>query len=237
MHILEAYMAAFNMLDATIQLIRESADTETANVGLQELLGIDEIQAKAILDLKLQKLTGLEIDTLRQDHKDTALLIEDYKDILAHEGRVLSIIKDELNEMKAAYGDERRTIIDPNAIDTDEEDLIPEEDVVITISDDGYIKRIPLRTYRGIGSSTPAPLSCSSTPQRTEAETIFFPARSRSGIWAAISRWTMCSAPVPGPLQSVTRKTAGSPLPEMCWIPIASGRRCGICSNAALPTS
>ena len=148
MHILEAYMAAFNMLDATIQLIRESADTETANVGLQELLGIDEIQAKAILDLKLQKLTGLEIDTLRQDHKDTALLIEDYKDILAHEGRVLSIIKDELNEMKAAYGDERRTIIDPNAIDTDEEDLIPEEDVVITISDDGYIKRIPLRTYR-----------------------------------------------------------------------------------------
>ena len=148
MHILEAYMAAFNMLDATIQLIRESADTETANVGLQELLGIDEIQAKAILDLKLQKPTGLEIDTLRQDHKDTALLIEDYKDILAHEGRVLSIIKDELNEMKAAYGDERRTIIDPNAIDTDEEDLIPEEDVVITISDDGYIKRIPLRTYR-----------------------------------------------------------------------------------------
>jgi DNA gyrase subunit A len=148
MHILEAYMAAFNMLDDTIQLIRESADTETANAGLQELLGIDEVQAKAILDLKLQKLTGLEIDTLRQDHRDTALLIEDYKDILAHEGRILSIIKDELNEMKAAYGDERRTVIDPNAIDTDEEDLIPEEDVVITISDDGYIKRIPLRTYR-----------------------------------------------------------------------------------------
>ena len=148
MHILEAYMAAFNMLDATIQLIRDSADTETANAGLQDLLGIDEVQAKAILDLKLQKLTGLEIDSLRKEHTDTALLIEDYRDILAHEARILSIIKDELNEMKAAYGDERRTVIDPNAIDTDEEDLIPEEDVVITISDDGYIKRIPLRTYR-----------------------------------------------------------------------------------------
>jgi len=148
MHVLEAYMAAFNMLDATIKLIRESADTEAANIGLQELLGIDEVQAKAILDLKLQKLTGLEIDSLRKDHHDTGLLIEDFKDILAHEGRILAIIKDELNEMKVAYGDERRTVIDPNAIDTDEEDLIPEEDVVITISDDGYIKRIPLRTYK-----------------------------------------------------------------------------------------
>ena len=148
MHILEAYMAAFNMLDATIALIRESADTEAANAGLQELLGIDEVQAKAILDLKLQKLTGLEIDTLRKEHIDTGIQIEDYKDILAHEARILSIIKDELAEMKAAYGDERRTVIDPNAIDTDEEDLIPEEDVVITVSDDGYIKRIPLRTYK-----------------------------------------------------------------------------------------
>ena len=148
MHILEAYMAAFNMLDATIALIRESADTETANIGLQELLGIDEVQAKAILDLKLQKLTGLEIDSLRKEHVETGLQIEDYKDILAHEARILSIIKDELADMKAAYGDERRTVIDPNAIDTDEEDLIPEEDVVITVSDDGYIKRIPLRTYK-----------------------------------------------------------------------------------------
>ncbi len=148
MHILEAYMAAFNMLDETIRLIRESEDTESANIGLQELLSIDETQAKAILDLKLQKLTGLEIETLRKDYKDTELLIEDYKDILAHEGRILTIIKEELMEMRAAYGDERRTVIDPNAIDTDEEDLIPEEMVVVTISDDGYVKRIPLRTYR-----------------------------------------------------------------------------------------
>ena len=150
-HILEAYMAAFNMLDETIELIRSSEDTESANVGLQGLLSIDEIQAKAILDLKLQKLTGLEIDTLRKEYEDNALLIEDYKDILAHEGRVYSIIKSELAEMKAAYGDERRTEIDVNDIDVDEEDLIPEEDVVVTITEDNYIKRIPLKTYKQQG--------------------------------------------------------------------------------------
>jgi len=150
-HILEAYMAAFNMLDETIELIRNSADTETANVGLQGLLSIDEIQAKAILDLKLQKLTGLEIDTLRKEYDENTRLIADYKDILAHEGRILAIIKDELNEMKDAYGDDRRTEIDVNDLDVDEEDLIPEEDVVVTITEDNYIKRIPLRTYRQQG--------------------------------------------------------------------------------------
>ena len=150
-HILEAYMAAFNMLDATIELIRNSKDTETANIGLQELLGIDEIQAKAILDLKLQKLTGLEIEGLREEYDVNTRLIADYKDILAHEGRIYAIIKDELNQMKEAYGDDRRTEIDVNDLDVDEEDLIPEEDVVVTITEDNYIKRIPLRTYRQQG--------------------------------------------------------------------------------------
>ena len=150
-HILEAYMAAFNMLDETIELIRNSADTEAANIGLQELLSIDDVQAKAILDLKLQKLTGLEIDTLRKEYDENTRLIADYKDILAHEGRILAIIKDELNEMKDAYGDDRRTEIDVNDLDVDEEDLIPEEDVVVTITEDNYIKRIPLRTYRQQG--------------------------------------------------------------------------------------
>ena len=150
-HILEAYMAAFNMLDATIELIRNSKDTETANIGLQELLSIDETQAKAILDLKLQKLTGLEIEGLREEYDANTRLIADYKDILAHEGRIYAIIKDELNQMKEAYGDDRRTEIDVNDLDVDEEDLIPEEDVVVTITEDNYIKRIPLRTYRQQG--------------------------------------------------------------------------------------
>ncbi len=150
-HILEAYMAAFNMLDETIELIRNSQDTETANAGLQELLNIDDVQAKAILDLKLQKLTGLEIESLREEYDANTRLIADYKDILAHEGRILAIIKDELTQMKETYGDDRRTEIDINDIDVDEEDLIPEEDVVVTITEDNYIKRIPLRTYRQQG--------------------------------------------------------------------------------------
>ena len=150
-HILKAYMAAFNMLDETIELIRNSNDAEEANLGLQKLLDIDEVQAKAILDLRLQKLTGLEITALKQEYDEIILLINDLKDILAHEGRVLQIIKDELGEMKEAYGDDRRTEIDPNDLDTDEEDLIPKEDIVITITKDNYIKRIPLRTYKQQG--------------------------------------------------------------------------------------
>ena len=150
-HILEALMAAFNMLDEVIELIRASTDGEAANLGLQDLLSIDEEQAKAILDMRLQKLTGLEITTLKEEYAELIRLMEDLRDILANEGRILNIIKTELTEMKEAYGDDRRTEIDPNPLDTDEEDLIPKEDVVITITEDGYIKRIPLRTYKQQG--------------------------------------------------------------------------------------
>ena len=147
-HILEGLMKAINMLDETIELIRASPDGETANAGLQNLLGIDEDQAKAILDMRLQKLTGLELDSIKKEYEDLIVLMDDLKDILAHDARVREIIKSELREMSDAYGDDRRTVIDPNAIDTDEEDLIPREQVVITISNDNYIKRIPLSTYR-----------------------------------------------------------------------------------------
>ena len=147
-HILEGLMAAINKMDETIELIRASKTAEDASVGLQDLLSIDADQAKAILDLRLQKLTGLEIDAVVGEYNDLKNLMTDLQDILEHEGRVYNIIKQELTEMKEGYGDERRTDIDPNAIDTDEEDLIPREDVVITITNDNYIKRIPLRTYR-----------------------------------------------------------------------------------------
>ena len=147
-HILEGLMAAINRMDETIELIRASKTAEEASEGLQNLLSIDADQAKAILDLRLQKLTGLEIDAVVGEYNDLKKLMIDLQDILDHEGRVLQIIKDELTEMKDGYGDERRTTIDPNAIDTDEEDLIPREDVVITITNDNYIKRIPLRTYK-----------------------------------------------------------------------------------------
>ena len=147
-HILEGLMKALDMLDQTIALIRASKDAAEANEGLRTLLDIDEDQAKAILDMRLQKLTGLEITSLKEEYDQLIELMKDLRDILANESRVLAIIKDELNEMKDAYGDDRRTLINENALDIDEEDLIPMEDVVITISADNYIKRIPLNTYR-----------------------------------------------------------------------------------------
>jgi len=147
-HILEGLMAAINMLDETIALIRESSSGEEANQGLQGLLSIDFDQAKAILDLRLHKLTGLELNSVREEHANLAILMEDLRDILANTGRVYAIIKEELASMKDTYGDERRTVINEMGLEFDEEDLIPREDVVITISKDSYIKRIPLRTYR-----------------------------------------------------------------------------------------
>lgn len=147
-HILEGLMKAINMLDQTIALIRGSKTAEEANEGLRDLLDIDGEQAKAILDMRLQKLTGLELNSIKQEYDDLIVLMNDLRDILANDARVREIIKSELKEMSETYGDDRRTVIDPNAIDTDEEDLIPREQVVITISNDNYIKRIPLSTYR-----------------------------------------------------------------------------------------
>ena len=140
-HILEGLMKAINMLDETIALIRASKTGEEANEGLRDLLGIDEEQAKAILDMRLQRLTGLELNSIRDEYDQLKVQMDDLRDILANESRVLAIIKSETEEMKETYGDDRRTVIDPNAIDTDEEDLIPREA-------DNYIKRIPLSTYR-----------------------------------------------------------------------------------------
>jgi len=150
-HILEGLMKAINMLDETLELIRASSNGDEAREGLMGLLTISEDQAKAILEMRLQKLTGLEIEGLRKEYDDLVTLMADLMHILQNEYRVRDIIKGELAEMKETYGDERRTVIDPNAIDTDEEDLIPKEDVVITITADNYIKRIPLSTYRQQG--------------------------------------------------------------------------------------
>ncbi|MBR6038284.1 MAG: DNA gyrase subunit A, partial [Candidatus Methanomethylophilaceae archaeon] len=150
-HILEGLMKAIGMLDETIALIRASESAEEANAGLRNLLDIDEEQAKAILDMRLQKLTGLELDAIRDEHSALKLQMDDLRDILAKESRINAIIQSELKEMKDAYGDERRTVIDPNPLDSDEEDLIPKQRVVITMSKDSYVKRIPLSTYRQQG--------------------------------------------------------------------------------------
>lgn len=147
-HILDGLIKALNMLDKTIELIRASKTGPEANEGLQNLLSIDQVQAQAILDMRLQRLTGLEINTIREEYDALIVKMNDLRDILATPARIDAIIKDELKQMSDTYGDARRTEINSDSLDVNAEDLIPKEDMVYTLSEDNYIKRIPLRTYR-----------------------------------------------------------------------------------------
>ncbi len=156
-HILEGYLIALDHLDEVIQLIRNSADPETAKTGLMQRFGLSEVQAKAILDLRLQRLTGLERDKIQQEYKEVKELIARLTEILGNEKLRMQIIKDELKELKERYGDARRTEIVHTEEDITIEDIIPNEDMVITISNQGYIKRTSLSEYRtqgrgGVGS-------------------------------------------------------------------------------------
>ncbi|MFA7341805.1 MAG: DNA gyrase subunit A [Candidatus Methanomethylophilaceae archaeon] len=150
-HILEGLMRALDNLDDTIETIRESSNPEAARGALMGLLGLSEEQAKAILDLRLHKLTGMEMESLRDEYRTVTATILDLEDILAHEDRVRVIIRDELLEMKDGYGDMRRTQINYQDIDVEAEDLIPREDLAIIITQDNYIKSMPLDTYRAQG--------------------------------------------------------------------------------------
>jgi len=147
-HILIGLIKAVDALDETIQIIRAAQSPEEAKIALMARFELDEEQAKAILDMRLQKLTGLELESLRQEFADIEKLISELEAILASEERILSIIKGELLQLKTDYGDERKTEIVQNAVDLDVEDLIPVEDMVIMVTQDGYIKRLPLDTYK-----------------------------------------------------------------------------------------
>lgn len=147
-HILEGLLIALDHLDAVITLIRESKTPEEAKSGLITTFNLSEIQSKAILDLRLQRLTGLERDKIKSEYEDLIKLIEFLKNILADESLRMKIIKDELMEIKEKYGDEPRTKIIYDASDFRIEDTIADENVVITISHLGYIKRTPLSEYR-----------------------------------------------------------------------------------------
>lgn len=147
-HILEGLLVALDHLDEIISLIRNSATPEEAKNGLMENYELSEIQAKAILDLRLQKLTGLERDKIKQEYDELMEKIAYLKKILSDEGLRMSIIKEELLEIKEKYGDERRTEIEYSGGDVSIEDMIPDEEVVITISHAGYIKRTPLTEYK-----------------------------------------------------------------------------------------
>ena len=148
-HILEGYKIALDHIDEVIKIIRGARTDEEAKVKLIEKFSLSDVQADAILELKLRRLTGLERDKIEDELKNLLLEIQDLKDILASERRVLDIIKKELLEIKSKYADERRTYIDMTAIDyIEDESLIPEENIVITLTNKGYIKRLPVDTYR-----------------------------------------------------------------------------------------
>jgi DNA gyrase subunit A len=156
-HILQGLIIAIDNLDAVISLIRGSATPEDAKNGLMSQFELSEVQAKAILDLRLQKLTGLERDKLKAEYEELMKTIAYLKEILDKKELRMQIIKEELEEVKEKYGDERRTQIEYAGGDVSIEDMIADEEVVITISHHGYIKRTPLSDYRkqnrgGVGS-------------------------------------------------------------------------------------
>lgn len=148
-HILEGYKIALDHIDDIIKIIKESESDVLAKQRLIEKYRFSEIQADAILELKLRRLTGLEREKIEEELANILKLIEEYKSILASEQKVLEIIKNEMLEIKEKYGDERRTKIDNTAIEyIEDESLIPQEDIIITLTNKNYIKRIPKDTYK-----------------------------------------------------------------------------------------
>ena len=156
-HILEGYLIALDNLDAVISLIRNSIDPDTAREGLMSQFGLTEIQARAILDMRLQRLTGLEREKIQKEYQELIKTIEHLKEILAREDLRMNIIKEELLAIKERFGDDRRTEVVHSAEDINIEDIIADEEMVITVSHQGYIKRTPLVEFKtqgrgGVGS-------------------------------------------------------------------------------------
>jgi DNA gyrase subunit A len=148
LHVLEGLRIALDNLDAVIQLIRKAVDPPTAKAGLVKKYGLSEIQAQAILDMRLQRLTNLEREKILEEHKATDALIARLKQILASEHEVNAIITEEMQEVKKTFGDARRTEIVDETTEISIEDMIVEEDMAVTISHEGYIKRNPVSLYR-----------------------------------------------------------------------------------------
>lgn len=147
-HILEGLIIALDNIDEVIKLIRSSRTGQEAKEGLMSRFGLSERQAQAILDMRLQRLTGLERDKIEAEYAELQKMIAYYKEVLANESMVLGIIKDELTEIKRKYADERRTEISALEGEIDMLDLIAEEDMVVTLTHYGYVKRLPKATYR-----------------------------------------------------------------------------------------
>ncbi|NRR24920.1 DNA gyrase subunit A [Brevibacillus sp. MS2.2] len=147
-HILEGLRIALDHIDEIISLIRSSQTTEEARTGLMENYSLSYEQAQAILDMRLQRLTGLEREKIENEYQELMVKIAELRSILADEAKIYAIIREELGEIKEKFGDARRTEITFDENHIEDADLIPEEDVVITLTHDGYIKRLPVSTYR-----------------------------------------------------------------------------------------
>jgi DNA gyrase subunit A len=150
-HILEGLRIALENIDEVIEIIKKSSDGADAKQALMARFELDDIQSQAILDMRLQKLTGLETQAILDEYRDIIIKIAELEDILASETRRYGIVKQELEEVKEKYGDKRRTVISGSESDIDVEDLIQKEDVLITITRDGWAKRLPVDTYRSQG--------------------------------------------------------------------------------------
>jgi DNA gyrase subunit A len=148
LHILDGLLVAISNIDEVIELIRASRDPDTARAGLMDRFELSRIQAQAILDLRLQRLTALQTNEIRQEHADVLERIKELREILGDEAKVMGLIKEELLEIKERYGDERRTEITHSEDEIDVEDLIADQQMVIAITRSGYIKSLPLATYR-----------------------------------------------------------------------------------------
>ena len=147
-HVLEGLLIALDNLDAVIEVIRQSRDREAAREELVARFSLSQIQAQAILDLRLSQLTALESDSIKQEHADVIERIRELRELLGDEANVRALIKEELLEISERFADPRRTEIAPSEDELDIEDLIADQQMVITITKSGYIKRVPLATYR-----------------------------------------------------------------------------------------
>ncbi len=147
-HILEGLLIALDELDAVIKLIRASANPDVARDGLMDKFNLTRPQAQAILDMRLQRLTALEADKIREEHAELVKTIKELRSILADESKVLGLVKEELSEIAERYGDDRRTEIAAAEGEVDIEDMIADQQMVISLTSSGYAKRLPLATYR-----------------------------------------------------------------------------------------
>ncbi len=147
-HLLEGYKIAIDHIDEVISIIRSSKNIQDSKLNLMERFGLSEAQATAIVQMQLGRLSGLEREKIEEDYAKTIEKIKDYEDILANESRILGIVKDDLTRIKDKYGDERRTEITMSVNEFDMDDLIDEEDIVITLTHNGYTKRLPVDTYK-----------------------------------------------------------------------------------------